>query len=232
MKKLTYFLAYASYLKSIEMLTDEECGRLFRALLTYTAEGTLPETPGNERFILPQMIFQINRDAEKYEEICRKRSSAAKKKWEKLQTDANAGKDEEKESENNKENNKDIAMESENESDTAPAVTATAAAPPPPPTLKEIEDYSRRRGLNVNPRHFFDYYTGRNWKTSEGKDVDDWYRLIESWHKSERQPPVSESPKSKSFDTDDFFNAALRRSYGEDYKTEAVPSGTASKDNQ
>lgn len=74
-----YCLAYYSYLHSLEMLTDEECGRLFRAMLGYASSGEDSELCGNERFVWPMIKNQIDRDNSAYEEKCRKlRENASK----------------------------------------------------------------------------------------------------------------------------------------------------------
>ena len=78
---IEYFCAYHSYLQSMELLTDAERGRLFTALLEYSATGITPEFRGNERFVFSGMRAQIDRDAKNYEEKCRKQSENAKKRW-------------------------------------------------------------------------------------------------------------------------------------------------------
>ena len=67
---LESFNAYHSYLDTMEALNDAECGRLFRALLEYSATGAAPELRGNERFVFPGMRSQIDRDIEKYKAKC------------------------------------------------------------------------------------------------------------------------------------------------------------------
>ena len=67
---LESFNAYHSYLDTMEALNDAECGRLFRALLEYSATGAAPELRGNERFVFPGMRSQIDRDIEKYNAKC------------------------------------------------------------------------------------------------------------------------------------------------------------------
>ena len=91
-----YFLAYYSYFETIELLSDAECGRLFRALLKYAKDGENPELTGNERFLFPAIRSQIDRDAKRYREVCEKKSLAAKTRWESVQTHASAGKDKDK----------------------------------------------------------------------------------------------------------------------------------------
>ena len=76
-----YVCLYHSYLKSVEPLNDTECGRLFRACLTYSMTGAEPDLRGNERFVWPMIQQQIDRDTQKYEEFCAKQRSNINKRW-------------------------------------------------------------------------------------------------------------------------------------------------------
>lgn len=67
-----YFCAYHSYLQDMKRLSDEEVGRLFRALLKYSSTGELDELIGNEKFYIDHMIGQIDRDRSKYIARCEK----------------------------------------------------------------------------------------------------------------------------------------------------------------
>ena len=67
---LEYVAAYYSYLDYLAELSDAECGRLFKACLTYGKTGAEPELRGNERFVWPGIKSQIDRDAEKYQKRC------------------------------------------------------------------------------------------------------------------------------------------------------------------
>lgn len=67
---LEYVAAYYSYLELMEELSDAECGRLFKACLTYGKTGAAPDLRGNERFVWPGIRSQIDRDAEKYKMRC------------------------------------------------------------------------------------------------------------------------------------------------------------------
>lgn len=67
---LEYVAAYYSYLDFMAELSDAECGRLFKACLTYGKTGAEPELRGNERFVWPGIKSQIDRDAEKYKARC------------------------------------------------------------------------------------------------------------------------------------------------------------------
>lgn len=39
------FVVYHDYLDAIEVLSDEEVGKLFRAMLKYSIDGTRPDLP-------------------------------------------------------------------------------------------------------------------------------------------------------------------------------------------
>lgn len=103
-----YFNAYHSFLKAIGPLNDAERGRLFTALLAYSASGEETELPGNERFLFPTMKEQIDRDRARYEARCEqnRRNGAmggAKRKANAPQTPPKE-KEKEKEKEKAKEN--------------------------------------------------------------------------------------------------------------------------------
>lgn len=83
------FLAYHSFLESMELLNDAECGRLFRACLTYSKSGEVLELRGNERFVFPAMREVIDRDAEQYRARCEKNRDNAKARYDRMQSNAN-----------------------------------------------------------------------------------------------------------------------------------------------
>ena len=96
-----YFAAYHSYLKSIELLSDAERGRLFTACLSYSMTGIEPELRGNEKFAWSSIRSQIDRDNEKYIQICEINSKNALRRYttvdDRLQMCATKDKDKAKE---------------------------------------------------------------------------------------------------------------------------------------
>lgn len=68
-----YFCAYYSYLDSMEDLSDAECGRVFRALMSYARDGYVPmELNAGETVAFRFIKSQIDRDNEKYTKKCEK----------------------------------------------------------------------------------------------------------------------------------------------------------------
>ena len=96
-------------------------------------------------------------------------------------------------------------------------IDTSVKQPPPPPTVEEIEAYCREIGNGIDAKRFHDYYSLRDWKWREGPitEPEKWQAVLRLWGK--------DKPKNKdkqdqfyggSFDTDEFFEAALKNSYG------------------
>lgn len=74
-----YFKLFPDILESWAELTDEECGRLVRALAVYSRTGQPPPMTGNERFLFPVHRAQIDRDMESYANRCEANAENGKK---------------------------------------------------------------------------------------------------------------------------------------------------------
>ena len=84
------FMIYLDNEKQVNMLTDEQAGKLFKALFEFAKDGT--ETDFNDGMIAMAFSFMadsIKRDTEKYESICQKRAENIKKRWNKKQDEGN-----------------------------------------------------------------------------------------------------------------------------------------------
>ncbi len=74
------FVMYHDNRKQFEMLTDEQAGKIIKALMAYSENGTIPDFGDQTlQIMFSFMQAQIQRDAEKYEEMCQKRSENGKK---------------------------------------------------------------------------------------------------------------------------------------------------------
>lgn len=61
------------------------------------------------------------------------------------------------------------------------------------PTLEEVRDFATSHNyININVEKFYNYYSGLNWKTSNGKSFD-WKLKLFDWNKSERTPVPAEN---------------------------------------
>ena len=70
------FIVHSDDAECVDALSDEGAGRLFKALLNYSKSGKQPELSGAELMAFMFMKKQLDRDSEKYREICEKRRVA------------------------------------------------------------------------------------------------------------------------------------------------------------
>ena len=83
MAKKKSFILYVDYIKHISKLTDEEAGRLFKAIFNYVNSGEIPNLDGMAAMAFSFISNQLDNDLQKYEEICKKRAENIKKRWDK-----------------------------------------------------------------------------------------------------------------------------------------------------
>ncbi len=66
---MKYLKVFTDFAEEIELLSDVEVGRLFRAMLLYAKDGTATELNGNERFIWPNAKRNIDASAIAYKNL-------------------------------------------------------------------------------------------------------------------------------------------------------------------
>lgn len=85
-------IIYADCIAILEELTNEQAGRLFKAILSYVNEEPVTETEGDPAVKMAFKVLknQIDRDTEKYVEKCEKNRAIAQKRWERIRENTNA----------------------------------------------------------------------------------------------------------------------------------------------
>ena len=176
---LESFNAYHSYLDTMEALNDAECGRLFRALLEYSATGAAPELRGNERFVFPGMRSQIDRDIEKYKAKCaRNRENGEKGGGQSPPNAPERPRTPPKDKDKEKDKDKDISFPPNGVKDNAHAHR---------PTVEEVAAYCRERGNSVDAERFVDFYASKGWKVGN-QPMKDWKACVRTWERREDKP--------------------------------------------
>ena len=85
MKVKKSFVLYHDYWNWFTLLSDEELGKLIRAVFRYEREKILPEKLGEKTEIAFFMIKDtLDRDREKYEIVCNRNKEIAKLRWKKM----------------------------------------------------------------------------------------------------------------------------------------------------
>lgn len=64
------FLIYCDYKQHLELLSQEDCGKLFISLIEYADTGIPPKLTGAAAMAFSFIKAQLDRDEEKYEERC------------------------------------------------------------------------------------------------------------------------------------------------------------------
>ena len=73
-----------------------------------------------------------------------------------------------------------------------------------------MKKYCEERGNIIDAQRFFDYYSALGWVVGD-KPITDWKAKVRAWEKTEHKK--TEKTES-SFDAQEFFQAALNKSYG------------------
>ena len=80
--------------------------------------------------------------------------------------------------------------------------------------MEEVTAYFREQGYSIDPQRFWDVNQLRDWKNKNGKPLE-WRVVARLWEAKEKKKEKNEKKEGKdgSFDTDEFFAAAIRRTY-------------------
>lgn len=245
MGKRDYFPMFFRYRESFTGLTDEQVGRIIRAAIDYAADGKTPRLSPVEAMAFAFIRGDIDRAVQAYEERCEKNRQNVQKRWE--SEDGPADTDEYERIQAHTNDTKQTNNQSSKQSNNIPsggdtrartrgsekqsgkrltvggpdAAGATHRDEPVPPTVDDINAYCREAGLvHVDPRRFFDNYAVSGWMRN-GEPIRDWKALCRKWDAEDAEKAAHAAPKPQetSFDTDEFFEAALARSYA-DYNGE------------
>lgn len=73
------FILFHDYTEQFLCLSDEECGKLIKAIFIYETEGEVTNLPPESRMAFRFIRHALDENRDKYEDICKKRSDAAKK---------------------------------------------------------------------------------------------------------------------------------------------------------
>ena len=165
-------MLYFEDIRAIERFSDAQIGKLLRLLMDYAETGELPEID-DERVDTAMCIFKakVDRDRKHYEDLSKKRSSAAKKSH---------ARDEEQM----------LPLQPTASATATPTATstatATASASPVfvPPTREQAAAYADEIGFASGVDRFMDYYSGVGWQMG-AKPMRDWRAAMRMWKRKD-----------------------------------------------
>jgi hypothetical protein len=178
---------------SIDRMSDEDAGRLLKAILAHVAGEDVDDQdePLAVQLMLPLITAQIDRADEKYQATVEKRRAAGalggKAKHEKA-NDSNA-----------KQSQAELGDAYHNDPVPVPDSDIKKKESPSgirkkvfaPPTVEEVKEYVAEKQLRVDPERFVSFYASKNWYVGKNKMVD-WKAAIRVW--SSRERPAEDKP--------------------------------------
>jgi len=182
---MKYLKTFTDMIIDLEPYTDEEVGRLFRDMLRYADNETLPNLVGNEKYLWGTVKKMIDAQREAYEKIVeRNRLNGAMHVAQNpvgstgIQSIpvASNGTHTLQEQEQEQEHEKEKEKEKEH-------LVIRAFRPP---TVDEVKEYCSSRNNGVNAQRFVDYYASKGWMIGKNK-MKDWKACVRTWEQQDAQ---------------------------------------------
>jgi hypothetical protein len=197
------FLFYRDWYDVIKGLPVDEQLDVFNAIMAYAFDG---ETPSDKYIhaITALMRSTIDRDNNKYADVCQKRKDAIEKRWAKYKSIQNIQKytndtnhtnytnytDNDNDNDNDNVNDNDNDNGSTNVDNNKKEKEIQKKKKFIKPTIAEVEAYCKERQNYVNAEAFVDFYESKGWKVGNSP-MKDWKAAVRTWEKKDGRKPVN-----------------------------------------
>ena len=166
-KEKKSFLLYCDIIHTVEQLTDEQAGNLFKHILRYVNDQD-PQSDSVITKIAFEPIRQaLKRDLEKYESIRKRNSDNARMRW-----DATASSGIPNDTKNA---DSDIVIDIVIDKDIKKQRVVFEK-----PTLSELKTYMLEIGMADVSEKWFDYYESNGWLVGKNK-MKNWRAAVRTW---------------------------------------------------
>lgn len=201
--KKNNFILYKDFKSTIDLLTDEQAGKLIKAVFSYVNGRVEPNfTDGAITIAFSILKTQLERDLVKYKTIVeRNQTNGLKggrpknnpnendkpKKPSGLLSNPNEPKkaDSDSVSDSVSDNDSDIIKKNSNKKVFVP------------PTLDEVKNYCTERNNNVNAEKWMNFYESKGWMVGKNK-MKDWKAAVRTWEDKKEEEPQVYRPKGLS----------------------------------
>lgn len=199
------FVLYKSWLPLFEGMTDEQAGKIFKAICSYqSGEDCARPDDGLLGAIYDMIANQFAEDDTKYDEACQKNAENGKKGgrpkkqmvlektegFSEKPTESKGFFEKAKKADKDKDKDKDIEKEKEKKEKVASAPRFVK------PTVEEVAEYCKKRGNGINPESFVDFYESKGWKVGSNP-MKDWQACVRTWE--QRRKGEARAAPSKGF---------------------------------
>lgn len=201
------FILYTSFYEPLKSLSNEQLGRLFRAIFEFNLNDK-DDVDVDIQIAFAFIKNQLLIDSEKYDEVKRKKARAGKigmqNRWKKQSniTEDNSVIDVitnvTKITDNDNVNDNDNVIKEKK---------IKKRKVFQKPTIEEIQQYCTDRNNNVDAERFYDFYESKGWKVGK-EPMKDWKACVRTWEKNSLTVQRNEKNKKKSFQ-----NYSTKREY-------------------
>lgn len=188
------FVLYTESLNVLDFLTDEQSGKLFKAIRNYVKNGSLPEDQ-MIRIAFSNIKDYLDKDGKIYEERCKRGRENGKfggrPRKEKETDKTNIGLQKPKEtqqtniryvSESDSESESDSVSESVSDVCIADKPQKKRASRFTPPSIEEVREYCNERENGIDPERFVNFYESKGWLIGKNK-MKDWKAAVRNWER-------------------------------------------------
>jgi hypothetical protein len=177
------FLLYCDLIHTVDQLTNEQAGDLFKHILRYVNDQE-PQTDNVITRIAFEPIKQsLMRDLVKYKSICERNSDNAKKRWDATASDGirpltkNADSDSDRDRDRDSERDKDKKVFKK-------------------PTIEDVKTYMEEQGMNDISERWMSHYESNGWLVGKNK-MKDWKASVRTWKLNNLQTEEIKTNKPK-----------------------------------
>lgn len=201
--KKNNFILYKDFKSTIDLLTDEQAGKLIKAVFSYVNGRVEPNfTDGAITIAFSILKTQLERDLVKYKTIV-ERNQTNGLKGGRPKNNPNE-KDKPKKPNgllsNPKEPKKadsDSVSDSVSDNDSDIIKKNSNKKVFVPPTLDEVKNYCTERNNNVNAEKWMNFYESKGWMVGKNK-MKDWKAAVRTWEDKKEEEPQVYRPKGLS----------------------------------
>jgi hypothetical protein len=171
------FLLYCDVIHTIEQLTDEQAGDLFKHILRYVNDLN-PQSDSVITKIAFEPIRQaLKRDLDKYESIRKRNSDNARMRWDATALSGIPN--------DTKNADRDIVIGSDIDKDIKKQRVVFEK-----PTLLDLKNYMLEIGMADVSEKWFDYYESNGWLVGKNK-MKNWKAAVRTWKNNNLSNNVS-----------------------------------------
>ena len=188
------FIIHKDSLDILDKLSDEQAGKLFKAIHFYQKKQEIPTLDFALDLVFTSFLNQFKRDDESYKITCEARKLAGSKGGKQKVANASICKqkvanlaDSESDSNSDSKNNNESKNNNVNKNDNISNEYKSKRFIKP--TLDEIKEYCLERNNNIDADKFMNYYEANGWKIGKNT-MKDWKACIRTWEGNDKSKPT------------------------------------------